>query len=113
MRITIEKLPEVISLKQLGFSHIGKKSLGLKPKFNFIQFSPSAKADGNYLKTFVADNKRVYAAFNFLLLFFLASLVKLPAQSLFNELNINTIKPDEIVAKVGDKEITAEEFFYS
>jgi hypothetical protein len=112
MRITIEKLPEVISLKQLGFSHIGK-TLGLKPKFNFIQFSPSAKADGNYLKTFVADNKRVYAAFNFLLLFFLASLVKLPAQSLFNELNINTIKPDEIVAKVGDKEITAEEFFYS
>ena len=49
----------------------------------------------------------------FLLLFFLASLVKLSAQSLFNELNNESIQPNEIIAKVGDKEITAEEFFYS
>lgn len=104
---------KTISLEQLGFSHIRKKYMGLKPKSNLIQFSSSAEADGNYLSKFITDNKKVCVAFNFLLLFFLASLVKLPAQSLLNELNNDSIQPYEVLAKVGDKEITAEEFFYS
>lgn len=58
-------------------------------------------------------NPTVLTVSKFLLLFFLASLVKLPAQSLFNELNNDSIQPYEVVAKVGDKEITVEEFFYS
>ncbi|MCZ7603933.1 MAG: hypothetical protein M5R37_13805 [Melioribacteraceae bacterium] len=58
-------------------------------------------------------NLTVLTVSKFILLFFLASLVKLPAQSLFGELNNNSIQPYEVVAKVGDKAITAEEFFYS
>ncbi len=59
------------------------------------------------------DNaKRTVLTFSGLILLFL-SVIEIPAQSLFNEMNKSSVKSNEIVAQIGDKRITAEEFFYN
>ena len=49
----------------------------------------------------------------FLLFLFVMNLLELPAQSLFNQLNGTAVQPNEVIVKIGDNNITAEEFFYS
>ncbi len=58
-------------------------------------------------------NTSVSTVSKFLLLFFLLTLINLPAQNLFIEMNKNSIGPNEVIAQIGDNTITAEEFFYS